>query len=133
MAARPETVAPLSWKNGRVARWLVTVDHKRIGIMYIATALVFFAGGGIMALLMRAQLATPNEHLLTKNSYNEVLTFHGTSMIFLVIVPIFAGFGNYLVPLMIGARDMAFPRLNAFTYWTYLLSGVFLYLSLIHI
>src|SRR3954462_14849484 len=97
--------------------------------MYIVTALVFFAGGGIMALLMRAQLATPNEHFLTQNSYNEVLTFHGTSMVFLVIVPILAGLGNYLVPLMIGARDMAFPRLNAFSYWTYLLGGIVLYSS----
>src|SRR5689334_13429609 len=97
--------------------------------MYIVTALVFFAGGGIMALLMRAQLATPNEHFLTKDRYNEVLTFHGTTMIFLVIVPILAGFGNYLLPLMIGARDMAFPRLNALSYWLYLLGGVVLYAS----
>ncbi|HEY3541000.1 MAG TPA: cytochrome c oxidase subunit I [Gaiellaceae bacterium] len=129
MAARSEAVYPVSWRSGRIARWLVTVDHKRIGIMYIVTSLVFFAGGGIMALLMRAQLATPNEHLLTKDSYNQVLTFHGTSMIFLVIVPILAGFGNYLVPLMIGARDMAFPRLNAFSYWAFLLGGIVLYLS----
>src|SRR5689334_12861850 len=78
---------------------------------------------------MRAQLATPNEHFLTKNSYNEVLTFHGTSMIFLVVVPILAGFGNYLVPLMIGARDMAFPRLNALSYWLYALGGIVLMLS----
>jgi cytochrome c oxidase subunit 1 len=127
VAVRSEAVYPVSWRSGRVARWLVTVDHKRIGIMYIATALVFFAGGGIMALLMRAQLATPNEHLLTQNSYNEVLTFHGTSMIFLVVVPILAGFGNFLVPLMIGARDVAFPRLNAFSYWMFLLGGVVLY------
>ena len=129
MAVRSEAAYPVTWRSGRIARWLVTVDHKRIGIMYIATALVFFVGGGVMALLMRAQLATPNEHLLTKNSYNEVLTFHGTSMIFLVVVPILAGFGNYLVPLMIGARDMAFPRLNAFSYWTYLLGGIVLYMS----
>jgi cytochrome c oxidase subunit 1 len=122
-------VYPVSWRQGRVAKWLVTVDHKRIGIMYIVTSLVFFAGGGIMALLMRAQLATPNEKFLTQNSYNEVLTFHGTSMIFLVVVPIMAGFGNYLVPLMIGARDMAFPRLNAFSYWMFLLGGIVLYLS----
>jgi cytochrome c oxidase subunit 1 len=129
VAARSEAVYPVTWKSGRVARWLVTVDHKRIGILYIATSLVFFAGGGIAALLMRAQLATPNEHVLTKNSYNEVLTFHGTSMIFLVVVPILAGFGNYLVPLMIGARDMAFPRLNALSYWLFLLGGIVLYLS----
>ena len=78
---------------------------------------------------MRAQLATPNEHILTKNPYNELLTFHGTSMIFLVVVPILAGFANYLVPLMIGARDMAFPRLNAFSYWMFLLGGIVLYSS----
>jgi cytochrome c oxidase subunit 1 len=117
----------VTWKNGRVASWLVTVDHKRIGIMYIVTSLVFFGGGGIAALLMRAQLATPNEDFLTRNSYNEVMTFHGTSMVFLVVVPILAGFANFLVPLMIGARDMAFPRLNAFSYWMFLLGGIVLY------
>jgi cytochrome c oxidase subunit 1 len=127
VAARSEAAYPVTWKQGRLAGWLVTVDHKRIGIMYILTALVFFGGGGVMALLMRAQLATPNEHFLTKNSYDEVMTFHGTSMIFLVVVPSLAGFGNYLVPLMIGARDMAFPRLNAFSYWMYLLGGIILY------
>ncbi len=127
MAASAETVPVLDWKHGKVASWLVTVDHKRIGIMYIVTALCFFGAGGILALFMRAQLATPNEHFLTKNSYDEVMTMHGTTMIFLVIVPILAGFGNFLVPLMIGARDMAFPRLNAFSYWAYLLGGIVLY------
>ena len=82
-----------------------------------------------MALLIRTQLATPDEHILTKNAYNGVVTMHGTTMIFLVIVPILAGFGNYLVPLMIGARDMAFPRLNALSYWLYFLGGVVLMLS----
>ncbi|MDX6473806.1 MAG: cytochrome c oxidase subunit, partial [Gaiellaceae bacterium] len=111
MAARAEPVYPVDWKSGRVSSWLTTVDHKRIGILYIGTALVFFAAGGILALLMRAQLATPNESILTKDSYDSVMTMHGTTMIFLVIVPILAGFGNFLVPLMIGAQDMAFPRL----------------------
>ena len=129
MAARSETVYPVGWKSGRIASWLVTVDHKRIGILYIATSLMWFVAGGILALLMRSQLATPNEHFLTKNSYNEVLTMHGTTMIFLVIVPILAGFGNFLVPLMIGARDMAFPRLNALSYWLFLLGGIVLWLS----
>ena len=129
MAARAETVAPVSWKTGRVASWLVTVDHKRIGILYIGTSLFFFVAGGILAVLMRAQLATPNETLLTKNAYNEVLTIHGTTMIFLVVVPILAGFGNYLIPLMIGARDVAFPRLNALSYWFFLLGGIVLYSS----
>jgi cytochrome c oxidase subunit 1 len=119
----------VTWKDGRVASWLVTLDHKRIGIMYILTSLLFFVLGGILAVLMRAQLATPNESLLTKNSYNEALTMHGTTMIFLVVVPIMAGFGNYLVPLMIGARDMAFPRLNAMSYWLFVLGGIVLWSS----
>jgi cytochrome c oxidase subunit 1 len=98
VAVRAEPVYPNDWKNGRVASWLTTVDHKRIGILYIMTSLVFFGAGGVLALLMRAQLATPDEHFLTKNSYNSTLTMHGTTMIFLVVVPILAGFGNFLVP-----------------------------------
>ena len=129
MAVRSDAVAPVSWKSGRVSSWLVTVDHKRIGILYIATSFFFFVAGGILALLMRAQLATPNETFLTKNSYNEVVTIHGTTMIFLVVVPILAGFGNYLIPLMIGARDVAFPRLNALSYWLFLFGGIVLYMS----
>jgi cytochrome c oxidase subunit 1 len=131
MAVNVDSFKPYraDWRRGRVASWVTTVDHKRIGILYIWTALVFFALGGILALLIRSQLATPNEHFLTKSSYNEVVTIHGTTMIFLVIVPILAGFGNYLVPLMIGARDMAFPRLNALSYWLYALGGVVLFLS----
>jgi cytochrome c oxidase subunit 1 len=131
MAVNVEAAPPYraDWRNGKVAGWLTTVDHKRIGILYIWTSLVFFAAGGILALAMRVQLATPDEHVLTKSSYNEVLTIHGTTMIFLVIVPILAGFGNYLVPLMIGARDMAFPRLNALSYWLFLFGGLVIYLS----
>ncbi len=131
MAVDVESVQPFraDWQQGRFASWLTTVDHKRIGILYIWTALVFFAVGGIMALLIRSQLAAPNEHFLTKDSYNQVVTIHGTTMIFLVVVPILAGFGNYLVPLMIGARDMAFPRLNALSYWLFLFGGVVLMLS----
>src|SRR5213083_2165249 len=104
--------------------WVSTTDHKRIGILYIATSLVFFVAGGILALLMRAQLAQANEHFITKHSYNELFTIHGTTMIFLVVVPVFAGFANYLVPLMIGARDVAFPRLNALSYWLFLAGAV---------
>jgi cytochrome c oxidase subunit 1 len=129
VAVSAEAVYPVPWYQGRFASWLVTVDHKRIGILYIFTSLLFFAMGGVMALLMRAQLATPNEKFLTKDSYNQVLTMHGTTMIFLVVVPILAGFGNYLVPLMIGARDMAFPRLNALSYWLFLFGGIVLMLS----
>ena len=129
MAVRAESAYPVTWKEGRAASWLVTLDHKRIGIFYILTSLGFFVLGGILAVLMRAQLAAPNESFLTKNSYNEALTMHGTTMIFLVVVPIMAGFGNYLVPLMIGARDMAFPRLNALSYWLFLLGGIVLWSS----
>jgi cytochrome c oxidase subunit 1 len=126
-AERPPVSLVVS--QGRVSSWLTTVDHKRIGILYIVTSLVFFLAGGVLALLMRAQLATPDEHLVTRNSYNELFTMHGTTMIFLVVVPIWAGLGNFLVPLMIGARDMAFPRLNALSYWLFLLGGIILYSS----
>jgi cytochrome c oxidase subunit 1 len=131
VAVRAETARPYraDWRRGRVAGWVTTVDHKRIGILYVVTALVFFAAGGILALLMRAQLATPNEHFITKDAYNELFTIHGTTMIFLVVVPIWAGLANFLVPLMIGARDMAFPRLNALSYWLYLFGGVTLFMS----
>ncbi len=130
MAARAEPVpAAVIVSRGRVSSWLTTVDHKRIGILYIVTSLAFFLAGGILALLMRAQLATPNEHFITRDGYSELFTLHGTTMVFLVVVPILAGFGNFLVPLMIGARDMAFPRLNAFSYWLFLLGGIVLYSS----
>jgi len=130
VAVRAEPVpVPEVFARGRVSSWLTTVDHKRIGLLYIVTSLVFFATGGLLALLMRAQLATPNETLITRDSYNELFTIHGTTMIFLVVVPIFAGFGNFLVPLMIGARDMAFPRLNALSYWLFLFGGIVLYAS----
>jgi cytochrome c oxidase subunit 1 len=109
--------------------WITTTDHKRIGILYIATSLAFFAAGGILALLMRAQLAQADQEFITRERFNELFTIHGTTMIFLVVVPIFVGFANYLVPLMIGARDMAFPRLNALSYWLFLFGGLTLYLS----
>jgi cytochrome c oxidase subunit I len=127
VAVRTETPKyPVPWTSGRVASWVTTVDHKRIGILYIWTSLIFFLAGGLMAEAMRTQLATPNEDFLVRNSYNEMLTMHGTVMIFLVVVPVWAGFANFLIPLMIGARDMAFPRLNAFSYWMFALGGVVL-------
>ena len=130
MAVDVEAAPPIpSWQRGRVASWLVTTDHKRIGILYLATAGLFFVAGGIMALLIRTQLAQANEHFIERDSYNQLFTIHGTTMIFLVVVPILAGFANYLVPLMIGARDMAFPRLNALSYWLFLFGGVILLLS----
>jgi cytochrome c oxidase subunit 1 len=113
----------------KLHEWIVTVDHKRLGIMYIATALLFFAVAGLLAALMRAQLAFPNGKLLPPEVFNRLFTMHGTTMIFLVGMPFFAGLANYLVPLMIGARDMAFPRLNAFGYWMFLLGGMLLYFS----
>jgi len=109
--------------------WVSTVDHKRIGILYGVTAFIFFLMGGVEALLLRSQLATPNGRVLTANEYNQLFTMHGTTMIFLVVMPVAAAFGNYLVPLLIGARDVAFPRLNAFGYWAFLGGGLFLYAS----
>jgi cytochrome c oxidase subunit 1 len=130
VAVNTDTV-PLrpAWYEGRYASWLVTTDHKRIGILYVSTSLLFFLGGGVLALLMRGQLATANEHFIVRDRYDELFTLHGTVMIFLVVVPILAGFGNFLVPLMIGARDVAFPRLNAMSYWFFLFGGLTLFLS----
>src|SRR3954453_5478731 len=111
--------------------WLTTVDHKRIGLMFFFTSLVFFAAGGVEALLIRAQLTHPNNGLLTPGAFDEAMTMHGVTMIFLVVVPMSIGaFGNYLLPLMIGARDMVFPRMNALSFWIYLASGLFVYTGL---
>jgi cytochrome c oxidase subunit I+III len=111
--------------------WLTTVDHKRIGLLYFFTTLAFFAAGGVEALLIRTQLATPDGKTLSPERFNELMTMHGVTMIFLFIVPMgVSAFGNYLVPLMIGARDMAFPRMNALSYWLFLGSGLFLYTGL---
>jgi cytochrome c oxidase subunit 1 len=117
------------WQRGKVASWLVTTDHKRIGILYISTSLVFFVLAGLMALVFRLQLSQANADVLGADRYNELVTIHGTAMVFLVIVPILTGFANVLVPLMIGARDVAFPRLNAASYWLFLLGGTVLMLS----
>ncbi|HEX2064227.1 MAG TPA: cbb3-type cytochrome c oxidase subunit I, partial [Acidimicrobiales bacterium] len=109
--------------------WFTTVDHKRIGILYGVTAFAFFLLGGIEALLMRLQLAKPDGDVLSADFYNQLFTMHGTTMIFLVVMPMSAAFFNYVMPLQIGARDVAFPRLNAFSYWTFLFGGLFLYSS----
>src|SRR5919108_5324675 len=111
--------------------WMTTTDHKRIGVLYLVTAFAFMLLGGVEALLMRTQLAEPSNTLLTGQRYNQVLTMHGTTMVFLVVMPLWAGFANYLVPLQIGARDMAFPRLNALSYWLFLAGGIVFYASLI--
>ena len=110
--------------------WVTTTDHKKIGILYMVTTFVFFLLGGVEALLMRTQLAVPNNTFLVPERYNELVTLHGTTMIFLFVVPMMAGFANYFVPLMIGARDMAFPRLNALSYWLLLFGGIVFYASL---
>jgi cytochrome c oxidase subunit I len=115
--------------HGRFASWLTTTDHKRIGILYILTSLLFFALAGLMGLVIRLQLMQANGDIVDPQRYNELVTIHGTSMVFLVGVPILAGFGNYLVPLMIGAQDMAFPRLNALSYWLFAFGGAVLMLS----
>ena len=106
--------------------WLTTVDHKRIGILYGRTAFFFFLLGGLEALLIRIQLARADNNFLSPETYNQLFTMHGTTMIFLAIMPLSAMFFNFMIPLMIGARDVAFPRLNAFSYWVFLLGGLFL-------
>src|SRR5213593_1156047 len=103
--------------KGRLLVWLTTTDHKKIGILYLVNSFSFFTVGGIFALLMRTELARPGQQLIGAHAYNELFTLHGTLMIFLVIFPILAGFGNYFVPLQIGALDMAFPRINALSFW----------------
>ena len=128
MAVRSEALAP-TWKEGRVVSWLTTVDHKRIGVLYIVTAFGFFFAAGLLALLMRIQLSQADNDFITRDGYTQLFTMHGTAMIFLFVVPILAGFGNYLIPLMIGARDVAFPRLNALTYWLFLMGGLVLLTS----
>src|SRR4051794_5068937 len=114
-----------------VLGWLTTTDHKRIGLLYLFTSLALFAAGGIEALFMRTQLVRPDNHLVGPYTYDELFTLHGVTMVFLFVIPISTGaFGNYLLPLMIGARDMAFPRMNALSYWIFLSSGLFMYTSL---
>src|SRR5256712_911771 len=109
--------------------WVTTVDHKRLGILYILYALVFLIIGGIEATIIRIQLMYPHNHFVSPQVFNRMFTMHGTTMIFFVAVPVLFGFANYLVPLMIGARDMAFPRLNAFSFWLSAFGGFVLYFS----
>jgi cytochrome c oxidase subunit 1 len=111
--------------------WLVTVDHKKLGLMYIMYGLLFFVVAGLEASLMRVQLAVPNNHFLSPQLFNQLFTMHGTTMVFLAGMPLIFGFANYLVPLMIGARDLAFPRLNAFGFWLSVFGGLLLYFSFI--
>ncbi|KVM58935.1 cytochrome B [Burkholderia gladioli] len=126
---RAEALARLWESPPGLLGWLGTVDHKRIGLRYIVTAFAFLLAGGAEALLMRLQLARPDASLLTPQQYDALFTMHGVTMIFLYALPVLSGFANYLWPLMLGSRDMAFPRLNAFSYWAFLFAGLFLYAS----
>jgi cytochrome c oxidase subunit I+III len=138
IAVRPETQRRIErleriWvERPGVLGWLTTADHKRIGLLYFFTSLAFFAAGGVEAILIRTQLLAPNSDVLSPEAFNQVMTMHGVTMIFLFVIPMSTGaFGNYLLPLMIGARDMAFPRLNALSYWIFLASGLFMYTGLL--
>ena len=119
---RPE---PKGWTS-----WITTTDHKKIGILYLYTTFLFFILGGVEALLMRLQLGLPDNTFLDPEIYTQLMTMHGTTMVFLFVIPVFAGFANYVIPLMIGARDMAFPRINAWSYWMLLFGGLVLYASI---
>jgi len=109
--------------------WITTVDHKRIAVLYFFTSLFFFLVGGLEAFVIRLQLATPNGHVVSAQMYNSLFTMHATTMIFLALMPLSVAFFNFVVPLQIGARDVAFPRLNAFSYWVFLFAGIFMNLS----
>jgi len=117
-------VAATGWRA-----WVFTVDHKKLGLMYGATAMFFFIIGGVEALLIRLQLAAPNGKVLNADLYNQMFTMHATTMVFLFVMPMAAGFANYFIPLQIGARDVAFPRINALSFWLLLFAGIFINLS----
>ena len=121
LGALKRPVATTGWKS-----WLFTVDHKKLGIMYGVVALFFFVVGGVEALLIRLQLAAPDNTVLDANTYNQMFTMHATTMVFLFVMPMAAAFANYFLPLQVGARDVAFPRINALGFWLFLFGGIFL-------
>jgi cytochrome c oxidase subunit 1 len=129
ISTSPPAPAPAVPAGGGLRSWLITVDHKRIGILYLVTTLAFFLIGGLMALVIRLQLESDNGTVVTPERYSQIFTMHGTTMIFLFVVPVMAAFGNYIVPLQLGARDMAFPKLNAASFWLLLFGGMTLYSS----
>jgi len=130
-AERVERLETIWESRPGVLGWLTTTDHKRIGLLYFWTTLALFGAGGIEALLIRTQLIKPENDLVSPETYDQLFTLHGITMIFFFIIPMTTGaFGNYLIPLMIGARDMAFPRMNALSFWVFLASAIFLYTSL---
>src|SRR4030095_6106425 len=128
VAASPTYTAARAPRYG-IMDWLTTVDHKKIGTLYLHTALFFFVVGGVEAILMRYQLMKPNMGAISAETYNQLFTMHGTTMVFLVIMPLSAAFFNLLIPLQIGARAVACPRLNAFSYWVYLFGSLFMNFS----
>ena len=128
VAAEPRVSTPLPGPKG-LWGWLTTVDHKRIGLLYGVSGLIFFFVGGLESLLIRLQLIGPDQSVLSADAYNQLFTMHGTTMVFLVVMPAAAAFSNYFLPLQIGARDVAFPRLNALSFWIFLFGGLFLYSS----
>jgi cytochrome c oxidase subunit 1/cytochrome c oxidase subunit I+III len=131
-AARTERLSRIWTPRPGLWGWVTTTDHKRIGLLYFFTTLVFFAAGGVESVLMRTQLAAPNAHVLGPSTYDQVFTMHGVTMIFFFVIPMTTGaFGNYLIPFMIGARDMAFPRMNALSFWIFVSSGIFIYTGLV--
>jgi cytochrome c oxidase subunit I+III len=127
MASYAERLESVWGEGAGLATWVGTVDHKRIGLRYLYTGFAFFLIAGVEAGLMRVQLARPGLSLVTPEVFNQLFTMHGVTMMFLFATPVLSGFGNYFVPLMIGSRDMAFPRLNAFGYWVFLAAGIFLH------
>jgi cytochrome c oxidase subunit 1 len=131
--ARPEAAADaahgISPRRHPIAVWLTTTDHKKIGIMYLVNSYFWFGVAGLLAVFVRAELAQPGTQFFGEERYNQLFTMHGTTMIFLFVIPILAGFGNYIVPLQIGALDMAFPRVNALSFWMLPLAGITLYSS----
>ena len=129
MATTVLTPAASAYRSG-LYEWLTTTDHKKIGILYVVNSFIFFLLGGLLALGIRTELALPGVQFVDGEVYNQLFTMHGTTMIFLFIVPMMAGLANYFVPLMIGARDMAFPRLNALSFWLLLFGGIVFYSSL---
>src|SRR5690349_12304002 len=128
LAIQSADAAGQSWTEW-LHEWVTTVDHKRLGILYILYALFFLVIGGIEATIIRVQLIYPHNNFVSPQVFNRMFTMHGTTMIFFVAIPVLFGFANYLVPLMIGARDMAFPRVNAFSFWLTALGGFVLYFS----
>jgi cytochrome c oxidase subunit I len=130
VAASPSYAGTESGEQTGLWSWLTTVDHKRIGVLYLYTSLFFFIFGGLEAVVIRAQLMGPNGKVVSADMYNQLFTMHGTTMVFLAIMPLSAAFFNFLIPLQIGARDVAFPRLNAFSYWVYLFGGLFITLPI---